>query len=432
MGTAAKQGFDLDVDSIYRLLNDVPGPLANAYALANKKGSVVNHYAIDLSDTTLNLYTASLISNYLINHRDSLDTAFITKAENLARRPINAGYSESIFAACAHAAYAQGQVNRAYQMMQEATVYSYNQGRNNNTMALWALDQSVPDVALEYLKYALNQNYKDAVLTQAIALTEVGRRAEAIILFDSLRSQPDLTVLAESMIRVLAADKNLVDAFNDLEKYAYCRYRLSYADSVEFESVVNKISVPDWQARAILDRSRKLFMWDELPSAIRIFNLLAGVSMEDQNLFQQIQRHELLMLAANGNVDVLQSKLSTINLGPQQQSEIVFYDALLAHAAGDMMKAKTKLNWLANNNAFFDEGVVAAANVAKQNEHDKLGAYELLVSAVQLNPRSVKLLKAYIVEAKSQGFDDFAAAAQITLAEILPEPLYRKFVSSLR
>jgi hypothetical protein len=432
LGTAAKQGFDLNIDSIYQLLDDIPGPLANAYALANRTGTVINHSMIDVTDTTLNLYTASLISNYLINHRDSLDTAFITKAEKLVRRPSNSGYSEYIFSACAHAAYAQGQVNRAFQLMQEATPYSQKQGFYNNTMALWALDHAVPDVAFEYLEYALSQGYKDAVLTQAITLAELGRRGEAIVLFDSLRSEPELTVVTESMIRVLAADKKLVDAFNDLEKYAYCRYRLSYVDSIEFENVLSKISVPDWQARAILDRSRKLFMWDELPSAIRTFNLLSGIAMEDQGLFQQIQQHEMLMLAANGNVDVLRSKLQNNKLTNQQQAEIVFYDALLAHAAGDMATAKVKLLWLAKNNSFFDEGVVAAANVARQNEQDKLGAYDILASALHLNPHSIKLLKAYILEANAQEFDDYAAAAQIMLAEILPEPLYQKFVTSLR
>jgi hypothetical protein len=171
---------------------------------------------------------------------------------------------------------------------------------------------------------------------------------------------------------------------------------------------------------------------DELPSAIRTFNLLGGIAMEDKKLYEEIQRHEMLMLAANGNVDVLKSKLQSVTIKSIPQAERVFYDALLAHASGDNVTAKNKLSWLVANNSFFDEGVVAAANVARQNTSNKLGAYMILANATQLNPHSVKLLKAFILEARAQGFDDFATTAQLTLAEVLPEPLYKKFVSSLR
>jgi tetratricopeptide (TPR) repeat protein len=432
LGTATRVGMNLNVDSIYALLDDEPGPQANAYALANKNGVVINHTLNSISDTTLNLYTASLISNYLINHRDSLDTAFISVVEKIARKPVNSGYFENVITACAHAAYKNGLVNRAFQLLQEASVYSDNQGRNNNIMALWALDQSAPDVSVDYVKYAVSQEYKDALLTQAIALTEVGRRPEAVILFDSLRSKPELTALTESMIRVLAADKKLIDAFNDLEKYAYCRYRLNYGDSVEFERVLSQINDQDWKARAILDRSKKLFALDEMASAIRTYNLLGGIAMADKVLFDEIQRHELLMLAANGNVEFLKSKLQSGLSVKTSESERVFYNALITHAANDLINAKISLKWLARNNSFFDVGVVAAANVAKQNTNDQLGAYTILSSALHMNPHSVKLLKAYIIESMNLGFDDFAAGAQQTLAEVLPEPLYKKFVSSLR
>lgn len=432
LGTATRNGMNLNLDSLVALVDDEPGPLANAYALANKNGVVIKHTLNTISDTTLNLYTASLLSNYLINHRDSLDTAFISIAEKVARKPSNSAYFESVMTACAHAAYKNGLVNRAFQLLQEASVYSDNQGRNNNTMALWALDQSAPDVSVDYVKYAVSQAYKDALLTQAIALSEVGRRPEAIILFDSLRSKPDLTAVTESMIRVLAADRKLIDAFNDLEKYAYCRYRLNFSDSTEFELVLNQINDQDWKARAILDRSKKLFAWDELPSAIRTYNLLGGIAMADKALYDEIQRHELLMLAANGNVEFLKSKLQSGISVKTSMAERVFYNALIAHAANDMVNARVNLKWLASNNSFFDLGVVEAANVAKQNKNDQLGAYNILSSALHMNPHSVKLLKAYILESINLGFDDFAMGAQQTLAEVLPEPLYKKFVSSLR
>jgi len=434
LATAVKQNLNLNADSIYQSIDGEEfGPLSNVFALANNKNIYLRHN-IKLTDTTLNVFTSSLISNYLLNRLDSLDTAFISVAEKLARRPINSDYFEPVITACAHACYENGQMNRAFKLMQEATVYSNWQGRNNNTMALWALNQNAPGVALSYVQYALSQNFTDALLTKAIALAESGNNGEAAALLDSLKkTKPGLLPLVESVQRTLAIDKKLIGQLSDMEKYSFCRYRLGYQDSVDFMVITSAISDPDWKARAILDRSKKLFVWDDLLAAIRMYNQLNGIAMSDKKLFEDIQRHELLMLASHGNISFLRDKLkNTVQWQPSGISEKIYFEALIALASNDTLSVKEKLNWLSQNNSFFAEGVVAAAWYARQHSKDKLESYNILANALQENPRSVKLLKAYILEAKELGFDDYAASSEATLKELLPEPLYKIFAKSVR
>ncbi len=434
LATAVKQNLNLNVDSIYQSLDgDEPGPISNAFAFANNKRVTLDHELTLTADSTLNLFTSSLISNYLLNHRDSLDTAVITQAVKLARRPSNIDYFETVMTACAHACYKSGQVNRAFKLMQEATVYSQAQGRNNNIMALWALDQMAPTVALDYVQFAVYQNYSGALLTKAIALAEAGIHGEAIVLFDSLRKvSPGLVPMAESVQRVLAVDKKLVSRLNDMEKYAFCRYRLGYEDSIAFNSISSSIENADWKGRTILDRSKNLLAWDELQDAIRVYNRLNGIAMSDRNLFEDIQRHELLMLAANGNMDLIQSKMeSGIQWKPGRQCEKIYFEALLDLKANDTLRAKEKLNWLGKQNAYFPQGVLAGAVYAKQNQAGKLDAYTLLANAVQMNPKSAKLLKAFILEANALGFDEFANSSKETLREVLPASLYKKFMATI-
>jgi hypothetical protein len=435
LATAVKQNLNLDVDSLYQSLDtDKPGPLSNAFAFANSKNVVLDQEINLNGDTSLNLFTSSLVNNYLLNHLDSLDTAFITKSEKLARLNSNSDYFETVITACAHACYKNGMIDRAFKLMQEATAFTQSKGRNNNTMALWALDQRAPSVALAYVQYAMNQNYDGASLTKAIALTESGKHGEAIVLLDSLKkSLSVLAPVAESVQRVLLVKRELAVALNDMEKYAFSKYRLSYEDSGDFASLTSSISNADWKAKAILDRSKKLFEWDEHADAIKMYNQLNGIAISDRELFDEIRRHEMMMLAAIGNIDFLVAKVKGSMTWPRyRQSEKIYFDALIALASKDTITARKNLNWVSRHNSFLAEGVLADAAFTKQNLKNKLGAYDILANALQTNHQSIKLLKAYIREAKELGFDDFVISSDETLRQLLPPSLYKKFVLSFR
>ena len=68
------------------------------------------------------------------------------------------------------------------------------------------------------------------------------------------------------------------------------------------------IEDPNWRARAVLDRSKKLFAWDEVRASIELYNSFDGVGMSDSKLFEEIREHELLLQAVIGNVEFIKSK----------------------------------------------------------------------------------------------------------------------------
>jgi hypothetical protein len=357
LATAIKQDIQFDADSVYEALNsEEPGPVANTFALANSEQTYLDKNIKLPADSALDLFSSTLINNYLINHIDSLDTAFIAHAEKLARIPVNRDFFEEILSSCALAYYQSGLVNRAFKVMQDATVYSDNQGKRNNTMALWSLDLDAPSAALGYSQYSANQGYDGGLLTQAISLTETGLEGEAIFLFDSIkRNSKNLAPLAESLQRILAIKEKLVEELNDLEKYAYCRYRLSYLDSAHFSVISKSIVDPNWKARAILDRSKKLYDWNEFKESIEIYNRLTGITISDKNLFNDIQMHELMLAAAIGNTDLIRDKMDDLQWSNKKMSESLFLKGIVANAAGDSLTFKRNLKWIAENNSFFTE-----------------------------------------------------------------------------
>jgi hypothetical protein len=425
----AKSTKHINADSVYQLLDiEAPRVKSNAFAIANHQGKQMDQLVELPNDSTLNLFTASLLGNYITNHLIQTDTTFLSRCIALTRDPRNKNYVETILLPSAMVCYAQGQVNRAFQLLQEVILRGSNAGANNETLALWALDQGKPDVALQHIQFALNQHSPQASLLQAVALAETGKLNVALIAWDTLRSQKDSTV--ESMKRVLAGPASWFKSFSDKEKYSYLRYRISLEDSAQFKVCLTQLTDEDLKARAILDRSKRYFSVDELGPAIQIFKNLEGLHITNAQLFSDIKYFELRIMAANRQWNQLHEYIQKgILFGPYHETERVYYEALQQAAAGDKTAALRNLQWVAHNNFYFDEGVVAAASFLQQNGGAEQEIYGLLADALQVNPASIRILKAYIPAARARGLEDYAASALETLRNNISPAAFSTFVS---
>jgi hypothetical protein len=139
------------------------------------------------------------------------------------------------------------------------------------------------------------------------------------------------------------------------------------------------------------------------------------------------------MLAfAVGNPTIIKSKLIDIPWTNIQLSNKLFLEGVAGASEGDSVKLRNNLNWIIDNNSFFAEGIMMAAQMAKRSGNDPLGAYNILTDALHFNPQSIKILKAYIQEAANLGFDEYVYDAEMTLQQILPETLFNRFLTTLQ
>ncbi len=435
IGLSAKHNFKISADSLYSMLGSTQeGVQANAMAFANKKGEKIN-LNIDLDkDTTLNLFSATLISNYIINHLGEIDSSFISKVIQIGERKSNAGFSEAVLFASSLALYADGQVSRAFEQLEKVIFYSSNPGKYNNILGLWSLEQAEPKVAIPFVSYSINQNYNQSLYTMAIATAEAGDISPSIVLWDSLRRTGDSiqAALSNKMIRVLASPPALMTQFNDADKYAYTRYRIHPEDTLQFVRVLNTIQNSDYKARAILDFSKKLYAQDEVASAIKIFTKLKGIRFSDPRTNEDIHYFELLLLTQLGDFNTLSQQISTTDFKGWHKTEKLYYSTLITLSKGDTATANKDFNRLSSANLFFDDAIIASASYFKARSKEKLKAYNILVNAIQRHPNSIKITKAYCLESARLGFDEYTATALDRLRELLSEKAYRQFTDNNR
>ncbi len=419
----------LDADSVYRDADENELALrSNALALANHQGKLVAAVFQLPSDSVFNLFTASLVSNLLTNHTNQSDTAFISQCVAMVRLPQNVPFRNMVLTAAAKACYAAGQVNKAVELLQQVVFLRIQEGNTNYALGLMMLDQGKPDAATTYFQYAIDHRSAPASLAVAVSLAETGRLDEDLIAWDTLSQRKDTVIreLGESMKRVLGAPPSWLDNLSETERLYYALYRVPISDTAGFVRVAAKIKNEDLRAKAYLNRSRQYFALDETRSAASEFRRLQGLHLTDTELFAEIKYFELRLLAAAGRTDELQKSISQgILFGPFHEYERVYYEGLISWAAGDTTTARQRFEWLTRNNWYFDEGIVTASLFFID---DLPNAYRILSDALQVNPKSVKILKSYIPVALARGFDPFATDALATLKELISPSAFQTYV----
>ncbi|MFZ9502942.1 MAG: hypothetical protein ACO263_00095 [Cyclobacteriaceae bacterium] len=428
-----REGTINNVDSLYQSFDESAlAARANALAAANRKGQILEAPLMLPSDSIFQQGYATWLNNWLINQKGKVSEESIRQLTPYIQHSGNRDYAEALHFSLALAAYHSGLLNAAIESLEKAIFIGENKGRYNTIIAVWMLEQRAPETALQYSDYAIQQEFKDAALTRAVVLAEVGRLGESIVAWDTLGKKDKGTIqfLANLSKRSLGVNVSFFDDLSDEERYTYCRYRLKNSDSVLFRTLIKKIANSDLRARAIYDRAEKLFEADRMNEAIRVYRELDGVEISNDRLFHSIQLLELRMLAESGQYELLQQRLkNNFMFQPQEIGFQKYFHAVLS--LPDTSQAGPAYRWIERNNLYCTDGILSAAGFKSNQQKNDLAAYSLLASALHRNPYSVRLLKGYIRSASGLGLLNFASDAISDLQNRIEPAEFNLFMSAL-
>ena len=430
LGLLAQRKEPIRPDTLSQLLLGAQKPKPNIIALANVNQLLIEERPSVPKDSILNVFEAAEIGNFIINRIGQSDTTWLESYLSLARLDTNRYLKDKILVPAAHACYAQGRINKAFELLQEVIFSGEDQGRHNTTLALWCMDQGKPDAALVNLLYAINQRSPQAPVVEAVAQAETGQIEKSISNWEliSLSNDTTLQAMAKSMIMVLQAQTEDWNKLNDKEKYQFARFRIPLNDTVTFRRMADRIGDPNWRARAYVDQARRFDDLDDLRSALSLLSRLNGAHVTDQIILTELKYFELRLLIAVGRWDIVEPQLKAgLTFVPYHEAERIYFQAAMEAKLGLKDAASQNFNWLGKNNPYFDDGIVAAARFFRQ-QGNKLKAYHILSEAIQVNGHSVKILKLYVIVALENGFDNFAAGALTTLKELLSSGAFNTYV----
>lgn len=423
---AAAELLPIKTDSVVNVFDSKSNlVLANALASATLFKQDLSIDLEPLKAKNLDLYSATLLNNYIIRNATTLDTTFTSEAWRIASDSVNFSFSEALKASLAYAYYHQGNVYKAQEILAELAFISQSyQGKYNYIMGLWALEQENPWIAHEYFIHSAGSDYKDARFYNAIALTEARRRDLAIEAWDSVARYGDdaQKAIAQKIQQILKLKPAEATQLTDAEKYQYTRYVVSINDTTFFSRLSNTFDNPNYKAQSLLDMAKRQFKANRIVPAIKYLNQTSGLELTDKKLYDEIKHFELVMLASRGEVQNLAKQINKdVEFGREKALHKVLYTALVNQVSGDTVNAEKNYRYLSKMNPYFEDGIIASANYFIGTAPESSKAYDILAEAIQVNKNSQRLLRAYISEATRQGFDDYAASAAETLRQLEQE-----------
>jgi hypothetical protein len=416
-----------------------PTMQANSIAYASVMGVQSSLPLVVPRDSSISVAQAAYLTNYLANHPGEVDSIALKDIEGLAKKDVNAGLREAMLFSCALSRYSNGEIQKAFSLMEEVAITSDNKGKYNNILALWCLEQGDPERSRGFADYALSQNYSGAYFTNAVALTEALRNGTSdlntvIAAWDSLSKSTDssLVALSKRTISILQANLSSVSSLDAEGRYAFVRYHIPSYDTSISLSLLSGINDANLRARALLELSKDRLSHDDREESAAILKKAMAIVTTDTHLQDNVRLHERILMAESGATDDLRvANQSPLNITVKNATYSAYFDAMLAEAAGDTVRASKEFDRVASTSFFFDEGVLAAARFFQSHGTDALKSYKLLADAIQHHPSSIRLRKAYIREAKRIGFGDYVLHAMEELKRMLPETEYRQFAAEV-
>lgn len=425
----AKNEVLIDTDSLkeaYDIKSD-PISINNTMVMDNLKHKP-SPIDFEISDSTLTDMQAALLYNIAFNKLFNKDSANMAQIEALGRRPENSNAREDLLFITAFLKEQNKDIGGAFRQLNWlANTTPQSAGKFFFQIGQWAMKQNAPYVASDYFSWAAQTNYPKANLNLAIALTEAKQLDSAKIRWNELLLSSDRNeqIMATTILSVLNQSKDSLAT--DKEKYLYVRYNVPIKDSARFKSVVSDINSDNYKGQAIYDRVMALRAADKEGQAISIYQMVSDLEISDQYLYDQLQWLQLDMLAEQGNIRSLAEQINKgVRFDRQHAVRKAYYTALIARASGDSITAKKNFYTIAYKNPFYPQSIIAAASYF--NQHDLFEAYNILLSALEINPESIKLLKAYILQCALIERDTYAALSLETLQRLVDPEDFRNFI----
>ena len=429
LAASAKFFFSFPADSLLKLLkSDKESAKSNALALANvQQLPLTISYQLPI-DTALSVKQAVLLINYLHNQRNRIDTTLLSKTIMLARKPSNETFKHELLMAAASCYYEKGMTKLAGEIGREVAYGTAN--RNYfHLLGVWLLEQENPATAARYFKIAAEKSIPNALWYQALSWLEADSIQKAMPLLEELANQPDTTKAKKAfqLGRILNLSETEVTKENEADIRTYLRYKVTPTDTLSFNRLLDKLPTPDLRAASLLARSKKYFDQDEIGQSAKLLQCIKGLTLSDQNLYEQIQHFSMQLTAKLENWNALKQQMTNVYFEGYPNHKI-YFEALLAEADGNLAEAAKKFDYLSQATVQDEEIALGAARFFLRDSTDRLKPYSIILNGLLAKPNSIKLLKVYVKEAAILGFDEESEQALEKLKKLLSPIAFNRYV----
>jgi len=423
----SKGDYVYEVDSIVNqyLVDNHTAMIANGLAIYNTNQQYWDKSIV--TDTILNLVTGNVLYNKAINNIYALDSGYLSSLLSIAMVSRNVGYREQLLLATALGYYYHLEVEKAFRLMDQlANNYPVKSGYYFYLLGLWSLDQEAPLLAVDFFKKSLNRDYPKANLAIAIAMMESGLVDEAKEQWEtlSLDVDPLNRQMAEGALQII--NQSELGQMTDAQKFWYWRYHVSKDNEVATQGVINEIADDNYKLQMHIDLMQ--YFLDQGDTAKVIYYSQFQTDSKNSALLQEWGWLNLAKQSLVNEVESAYNQSAIKSTIPKSQKlAITYYRAQYVASQNDTTLANELFVKVAAN-PFFEQGVIGKSEYLS-GKGEQMDAYNVLLTALEVNPYAINLRKQYIMQCAAMDFDRYGDHALEELQPLLSSQEFYEFRS---
>ncbi|MBC6696671.1 hypothetical protein H8B14_00975 [Hymenobacter sp. BT190] len=357
------------------------------------------------------------------------DTSYLPALTQLVQRPSNADYFEQLTFLRGLTQHYGGQpvparTTLAPLLAGNTPSAAYYQ----NLEALWLLEQRAYGSAAAAFAAASRNGYPEAQLHRAYALALNQQPDSARATVAAILAQPDTTMQrpARQLQQVLALSPQSYAATSPAAQAQYLALLGFTLPPAEMLAAAERLPDGGLRETALLAQLPRALQAGQLAAATQVVARFAPASTKQtpEASTWNVVRGDLLQ--RQQNTAGLRQLVAGGYFAPLHQPYRLAYQAALADQDGQAKQAGQLYRRLLQQAPFVEPGVLAAA-AFYERQKDYLGAYGALQAALEYNPESVPLLKAYALAAIPAGLAEYATTSLAKLRPLLSPAEYATF-----
>jgi hypothetical protein len=399
---------------------------ANFFAFANQKRISIKNYELKTADYDpfLTYNDFSLLFNYYLNQTLDNKEVIADSITWFNNFPENEPFFKSINFAQANRENYAGNIKTAYSYIYELENADISDaGFYFLTHGLWLYEQGAYDMAVQKFQKAEQLKISKASTFKVISLIQAGRLYEAAQAFEAQFTGNSVNPVAlhqDPLYRFLQGN---IEELPENFLYLWLKTNESL-QTTEKDSILNQLENSQFLKLYRLDIVQELIRNQEDEEALDEINKLK--IDEKQVGIKKYKNNLKALLVAKLNKSELIKEVEKEDLSIYPRNYKLLFEAYQAKVEKDSILADDLMWQLGNQNMFFEESVILAANYF--NGRDKPDqAYEILVEAVRLNENNILLLKNYILQCLRLNLNSYAEDSLADLALLTNAESFEKF-----
>ncbi len=426
-------------DTLEHLLKDSKYLAAtnNLVVLANELNKIAGDHAEIHFGNPEEEEIDQLVYNYnkSLNNPSLVDTSYLKQMKVFYDSSRTSWFQDNIKLANALALYKRGAVSQSFQILNLLAIQNPEK-EYYNILGKLSLSLNANGLAVDYFKNAIQNGRLEIAPELAFAYMEFGALDKAAFIWKQVQQSGDTSniELAEKMLYVLGI-KNLQDIiYKDSErKFSFLKYRYKEFDLDKLDGLAFSFDSEDLQALGIIQIINAYLELNQNQKAFSLLQKIGTLNISEDHVLKEINLTQC-RYAYHANDEEFMQRLY-LNLKSEDR-EVNGYIQLFRMLDNSKTKGgnyvKVEFENLGLRNPFFEPGVLESVQFfnQKMNEPDK--AYNILLNAVNLNPFSVELNKAYVLQCLTVGLKSYAIDTKEELKTMMPSVMFETFEAEFR